>query len=51
MGMRHRRLRPFMLVNILGLPLRLGFDLYNASLLSTLLAGFALFADVAIVDL
>lgn len=39
-----------MLVNILGLPLRPGFDLYYASLLSTLLVGFALFADVAVAD-
>jgi len=39
-----------LLLNIAGLPLRPGFDLYYASLLSTLLVGFVLFADVAVGD-
>lgn len=39
-----------LLVNIVGLPLRPGFDLYYAGLLSALLPGFALFADVATTD-
>jgi hypothetical protein len=38
----------FLLLNIVGLPLRPGFDLYYAALLSTLLVGFVLFADVAV---
>ena len=37
-----------LLLNIVGLPLRPGFDLYYAALLSTLLVGFVLFADVAV---
>ena len=37
----------FFLLNVVGLPLRPGFDLYYAGLLSTVLVGFVLFADVA----
>ena len=40
----------FWLLNIVGLPLRPGFDMYYAGLLSTLLVGFVLFADVAVVE-
>ena len=40
----------FLLLNIVGLPLRPGFDMYYAGLLSTLLVGFVLFADVAVVE-
>jgi hypothetical protein len=40
----------FLSLNIVGLPLHPGFDLYYAGLLSTLLVGFVLFADVAIVE-
>jgi hypothetical protein len=40
-----------LLLNIVGLPLRPGFDLYYAALLSTLLVGFVLFADVAVSEL
>jgi hypothetical protein len=40
----------FFMLNIVGVPLRPGFDLYYAGLLSTLLVGFVLFADVAIVE-
>jgi hypothetical protein len=39
-----------LLLNVVGLPLRPSFDLYYAGMLSTLLVGFALFADVAVVD-
>ena len=38
------------LLNIVGMPLQSGFDLYYAGLFSTLLVGFALFADVAVAD-
>ena len=41
----------FLLLNIVGVPLRPGFDLYYAGLLSTVLVGFVLFADVAMVEL
>jgi heme/copper-type cytochrome/quinol oxidase subunit 4 len=37
-----------LLLNIVGLPLRPGFDLYYAGLLVTLLVGFVLFADAAV---
>ena len=37
-----------LLLNVVGLPLRPGFDLYYAGLLSGLLVGFVLFADVAV---
>jgi hypothetical protein len=40
----------FWMLNIVGLPLRPGFDMYYAGLLSTLLVGFVLFADVAVVE-
>lgn len=40
----------FLLLNVVGVPLRPGFDLYYAGLLSTLLVGFALFADVAVAE-
>ena len=40
----------FLVLNIVGLPLRPGFDMYYAGLLSTLLVGFVLFADVAVVE-
>ena len=39
-----------LLLNVVGLPLRPGFDLYYAGLLSGLLVGFVLFADVAVGD-
>lgn len=39
-----------LLLNIVGFPLRPGFDLYYAGLLVTLLVGFVLFADVAVGD-
>jgi hypothetical protein len=37
-----------LLLNIVGLPLRPGFDLYYAGLLVTLPVGFVLFADAAV---
>src|SRR5262245_38633479 len=37
-----------LLLNIVGLPLRPGFDLYYAGLLVNLLVGFVLFADAAV---
>jgi hypothetical protein len=40
----------FWMLNIVGLPVRPGFDMYYAGLLSTLLVGFVLFADVAVVE-
>lgn len=39
-----------LLLNIVGLPLQPGFDLYYAGLLLTLLVGFSLFADVVVTD-
>lgn len=38
----------FFLLNLVGVPFRPGFDLYYAGHLSTLLVGFALFADVTV---
>lgn len=40
----------FFLLNIVGVPLHPGFNLYYTGLLSTLLVGFVLFADVAVVE-
>ena len=38
------------LLNMVGLPLHPGFNIYYAGLLSTLLVGFVTFADVAVVE-